>query len=190
MSSLAQALVTYEEFLRLPDPENGHHYELHDGEIVLVPPPKPRHKLLQAQISDLLRSVVSPHDLSVQTEWPYKPAPQYQFWVADIAVISGTLMREMAGWADYLCSAPDLIVEVLSPSNTAAKVNKQRLASMSHGTRAFWVVDADQQLITVSTLSGVRQYRTGERIDVLQLLAFDPQAHSDVDVSAVFRSIA
>jgi Uma2 family endonuclease len=32
-------LVTVEEFLKLPEPREGH-YELHHGEVVLVPPPK------------------------------------------------------------------------------------------------------------------------------------------------------
>ena len=41
MSKIGTALTTWEEFLELPDSdENGElRYELHDGEVVLVPPP-------------------------------------------------------------------------------------------------------------------------------------------------------
>ena len=74
MSSLANAMVTYEEFLRLPDPEEGHRYELHDGEVVLVPPARPVHLALQMRIQELLRFVEDfRHDrgdgISVQA-WP------------------------------------------------------------------------------------------------------------------------
>lgn len=49
MSSLAQSLVTWEEFLRLPErPEGGKRYELQDGEVVVVPPARPLHIKLQS----------------------------------------------------------------------------------------------------------------------------------------------
>jgi Uma2 family endonuclease len=40
MSSLAHSPVTWQDFLRLPErPETGQRYELHDGEVIVVPPP-------------------------------------------------------------------------------------------------------------------------------------------------------
>ena len=56
MSSLATRLVTWEEFVELPErTETGGHYELHDGEVVLAPLSADRHTALQAQIMRLLR---------------------------------------------------------------------------------------------------------------------------------------
>ena len=57
MSSLAQSLVTWEEFLRLPErPETGKRYELQDGEVVVVPPARPLHIKLQKRIERLLEA--------------------------------------------------------------------------------------------------------------------------------------
>jgi Uma2 family endonuclease len=58
--------------------------------------------------------------------------------------------------------APVLIVEVLSPSNTPAKVNRQRIVAMSSGTQEFWVVDAANRTVQVTELSGTRTYAAGD----------------------------
>jgi Uma2 family endonuclease len=55
MSSLAPSFVTWAEFLGLPErPEVGKRYELHDGEVVLVPPARPLHIKLQKRVERLL----------------------------------------------------------------------------------------------------------------------------------------
>ena len=67
----------------------------------------------------------------------------------------------------YPVYAPLLVVEVLSPSNTPAKVARQRLSAFSGGTREFWVVDLDAQTVEVS-IPGVasRVYETAESVPV------------------------
>ena len=163
MSSLAQSLVAWEEFLRLPErPETGQRYELQDGEVVIVPPARPLHIKLQKRIERLLEAVAG--DLGVvTTEFPYRPVPNLQFWFADVAYIP------QADWDAlppdvYPVYAPPLIVEVLSPSNTAAKVNRQRIVALSAGTVEFWVVDAETRTVQVTDLAGSRVYASGEAV--------------------------
>jgi Uma2 family endonuclease len=58
MSSLAHSPVTWRDFLRLPErPETGQRYELHDGEVVIVPPARPLHIKLQKRIEQLLEAL-------------------------------------------------------------------------------------------------------------------------------------
>lgn len=55
MGSLAQPLVTWEDFSQLPErPESGQHYELQDGEVIVVLPARPLHIKLQKQVERLL----------------------------------------------------------------------------------------------------------------------------------------
>ena len=181
MSSLATALVTFDEFVRLPDPEDGKHYELHDGEVVLVPPARPAHVAAQGSIVDLLRGLEQ-FGFVLHQEYPYRPASNYQFWYADVAALPADVRAEMFSWDQYKPYAPPLIVEVLSPSNTAGKIAKQRIACMSNGTREFWVVDVDERTVHVTDGSGaVRLYRAGESVSVLGLLP--------MDVSAIFGPV-
>jgi Uma2 family endonuclease len=184
MSSLAAALVSWEEFVNLPDPEpeEGKRYELHDGEVVLVPPARPVHLALQARILDLLWPLRE-DGLTVHQEYPYKPALNYQFWVADVAVYPKAIVDEMGIWKDYQTYAPPLVIEVLSPSNHEAKVSQQRIVSMSSGTSEFWAVDAEARTVHVTTVSGSRTYGSGEAIP----LAVAPGR--SVAVDAIFAGI-
>jgi Uma2 family endonuclease len=181
MSSLAQSFVTWAEFLRLPErPEAGKRYELHDGEVVLVPPARPLHIKLQKRIERLLESLAGDRGV-VATEFPYRPVPNLQYWFADVAYIP------KADWDalppdEYPIYAPPLVVEVLSPSNTAAKVNRQRELAMSAGTGEFWVVDAERRTVHVTDLSGATIYAVGESIP---LMPFDGRLIPVEDIFAV-----
>lgn len=42
---------------------------------------------------------------------------------------------------EYPVYAPAIIIEVVSPSNTPAKMMRQKIVAMSAGTREFWIVD-------------------------------------------------
>jgi Uma2 family endonuclease len=181
MSSLATALVTFDEFVQLPHPEDGQRYELHDGEVVLVPPARPAHIVAQMRIVELLRGVEQ-SGFFATAEYPYRPTANYQFWYADVALVPFAIREEMATWDQYKTYAPPLIVEVLSPSNTASKIAKQRIACMSNGTREFWVVDVEARSVHVTDDTGaVRLYRTGESVSVLGLL--------QIDVSMIFTAV-
>jgi Uma2 family endonuclease len=88
--------------------------------------------------------------------------PNSQYWFADVAYI------HKADWDalppnEYPIYAPPLIIEVLSPSNTPAKVNRQRIIALSAGAE-FLVVDADTQTVQVTDLNGTRLYATGDSI--------------------------
>lgn len=163
MGSLAQSFVTWAEFLRLPErPEAGKRHELHDGEVVLMPPARPLHIKLQKRIERLLELLADDRGVFA-TEFPYRPVPNLQYWFADVAYIP------KAGWDalppdEYPIYAPPLVVEVLSSSNTAAKVNRQRVIAMSAGAGEFWVVDAGQRTVQVTDLRSAAVYAAGDSI--------------------------
>lgn len=104
----------------------------------------------------------------VTIEFPYRPVPNLQFWFADVAYIPRFDWDALPP-DNYPIYAPPLIVEVLSPSNTAIKINRQRIVTLSAGTEEFWVVDAERRIVQVTDLSGSRQYSSG---DVIPLRLF------------------
>ena len=61
--------------------------------------------------------------------------------------------------------APDLVVEVLPPSNTAADMLDKRNLCLKNGSREFWVVDVDHRQVEVSTPDGhAITYKAGNEI--------------------------
>ena len=105
--------MTFAEFEKLPDPPSGH-LELHHGQVVLGPPPKKTHVKTRQKLLYLLRPL---EDLGfLAAELPFRGAPECEFWVCDIGLISQ--QRWDADENEYFAGAPDLVIEVLSPSNT------------------------------------------------------------------------
>jgi Uma2 family endonuclease len=148
MSAVASALTTWEEFLQLPDEEEGVLYELHDGEVVTVPPAVPIHIFIQSVLTRWLTETAQGRGWAM-AEFPYRPAANLQFWRADVAYLPREDWNVMRG-GEYPVYAPPLIVEVLSPSNRPAKIQRQRIAAFSAGTQEFWVVDPKARTVAVS----------------------------------------
>jgi len=181
MSTLARSLVTWEEFLRLPErPEGSQRYELQDGEVVIVPPARPLHIKLQKRIERLLEALAGERGV-VTIEFPYRPVVNLQYWVAEVAYVPKPDWDALPP-DEYPIYSPALIVEVLSPSNTPAKLNRQRIVAMSAGTEEFWVVDPENRTVLVTDLSGARIYASA---DTIPLTIFGGSAIAVDDIFAL-----
>jgi Uma2 family endonuclease len=179
MASTPTRLMTFAEFEQLPDPKFGH-YELHHGELVEVAPPKHKHHRVQDQLVYLL---IEPARTAgrVTMELGFRPVPDLEYWEADFAFISHTRYDQTPREGTF-SGAPELVTEVLSPSNTAAEIRTKRKLCLENGSVEFWVADADQREIEVWTPDGRSvTYRAGERIP----LFFAPG--SFVSVDAIFE---
>lgn len=162
------SLVTWQEFARLPEPlDGGERYELHDGEVVLAALARPIHIKIQKRIERLIERLAGNAGI-VAVEFPYRPSPNLQYWVADVAYIPKSVWDAMPP-NEYPVYAPALIVEALSPSNTTAKVNRQRIIALSSGTQEFWMIDAEKQTVHITNASGSQLLKMGD-ITPLQVL--------------------
>jgi len=132
-----------------------------------MPPARPIHIKLQKRIEKLLEELAGERGVVV-TEFPYRPVLNLQYWVADIAYVPRNDWDALPP-DEYPVYAPSLIVEVLSPSNTPAKLNRQRIVAMSAGTQEFWVVDSGKQTVQVTDLNGTNIYAIGDSISLTML---------------------
>jgi Uma2 family endonuclease len=108
----------------------------------------------------------------VDIEMPFRPRPNFEYWQADVAFVSRTRWDLTPG-ERHLEGAPDLVVEVLSPSNTAAEILDLRNICLENGSREFWLVDIEHRQVDVSTPDGrTITYKPGQSIP----LFFAPDA--------------
>jgi Uma2 family endonuclease len=148
-------LLTVADYLKLPEPQEGH-LELHHGEAVIVPPPKWRHQILQDRLAALLKALLNTWG-TVLSEMAFRPAPEYEVWRADV----GCVRLERAanvGADEYLQGAPDLVIEVLSPRNTADEIDDKRTICMENGCLSFWVVNDKRKIISVTEGNVTKHY--------------------------------
>jgi Uma2 family endonuclease len=100
-------------------------------------------------------------------ELAFRALPEYELRVADVAYITHERAASIAG-DDNLHGAPDLVIEVLSPSNTAREIKEKADLCLANGCRQFWAVDSRLRQIAVSTPDGLtRIYRSGESIPLV-----------------------
>jgi Uma2 family endonuclease len=144
--------MTVEEFSRLPE-TGPFYYELRHGELVSVTRPKLKHHLLQDRLVGLLREAAGGAGY-VSMEVAFRPLPDYELRVADVAYISRERWENIDP-ESYFQGAPDLVIEVLSPSNTAYEINDKEKLCLENGAREFWVVDPKLRQVKVSTPDGI-----------------------------------
>lgn len=61
--------------------------------------------------------------------------------------------------------APDIAIEVLSPSQTAIDVNRKTLDYLAGGTREVWVLDTENGEVFIQTESAIRLLRGSQVLD-------------------------
>jgi Uma2 family endonuclease len=155
-------LMTVEQYRELPKRE-GVVQELHWGQVVTLTRPRMRHARLQSRLVRLLRPKAE-HLGVVESEVAFRALPEYELRAADVAFVS------RSRWIatdddDNLHGSPELVIEILSPSNTKSDIREKAALFLSTGAEEFWVVDPKQKSVTVMRRqSGTSVYETGDRI--------------------------
>ena len=143
------SLMTAEEYSDLPDP-HGYPTELVKGVLTTMAPPRPRHGEICLQIGHLLRCYLDDHpvgralsnDSGVITERDPDTVRG-----ADIAYYSFERVPKGPLPAGLLDVAPDLVFEVLSPTDRWSEVQVKVAEYLDAGVQAVCVVDDDTRSV-------------------------------------------
>lgn len=131
---------TYEDWLRLPD--DGWQYEVIKGVLYVTPAPKPRHQRVSRDLEFRMWDFARTQQLGEVYDAPvdvYLPGQETPVQPDLIFIIQDRL--HIVDLDDAIRGAPDLIVEVLSPSNWIVD-RKDKLALYAEtGVREYWIVD-------------------------------------------------
>jgi len=151
--AVTSGLLTVADFTRLPRPAGGVRQELHHGELIELPPVKKLHTKLQKRLVSLLEAARNPAEHGVDKEFPFRPAPEYEVWIADVALFSIALWEQTAD-DDYFRGVPAIVIEVLSPSNSASEMLEREAICLRCGGREFWMVDPQRESVKVIRADG------------------------------------
>lgn len=151
MSTIApKKLLTAEEFFLVPDPADGSQQELVRGEIITMPPPGGLHGATCTKSALTLGTFVYSgpggtlvcNDTGFITERDPDSVrgPDISYWTKD------RLPEIPVG---YIEIAPDMLVEVLSPSNTRKQVLAKLREYFARGVRLVWVLAPEDRTLTI-----------------------------------------
>ncbi len=179
MADTTTHLMTVEEFRQLPE-TGPFYYELRHGELVQVTRPKLKHTKIQRRLRQLLEPIAGDAGI-VETEVAFRAVAEYDLRVADVAFVARERW-EKSNPEDNLLEAPELVIEVLSPSNTATEVFDKEKLCLEHGCLEFWVVDPVRRQVKISTPEGLtKTYPEGQRIPLTLF------GGGELESAAIFR---
>ena len=139
--------VTYEEWLRMPEVTDFIE-EVVDGEIRISPPAKWEHALIVTNVRYVLSAQLARRECHVMDSsfgLVIRKAPLTSR-VPDLAVFRKSTIVEQDG---YIHSAPQLVVEVLSPGNTRRERERKLEDYASLGVPEMWVVSPEARTVEV-----------------------------------------
>lgn len=152
--------MTAEELLKKE--EDGFRYELVEGDLRRMTPAGNIHGYIAANFLGPLQQHVRAGKLgrvyAAETGFRLTSDPD-TVRAPDVAFISRGRLDEAGEVSGYWPGAPDLAVEVVSPSDTHTEVTEKSLAWLGAGCRMVLAVDPSQRTVTV--------YRSREDIGIL-----------------------
>ena len=162
--------ITVAEFWAMPE-DPGHRYELVDGELVDMDG-APRHGRVTLRIGRLLDDHVTNAglnmDVGVSTGFQMDP---YTLRVPDVHVTGWERMaaydEDAGGWPRF---APDVAIEVVSPSNTPAELTRKTAEYFANGAQAVWIADPTPRTVSIRRPDQTEQVFTHD-----DMLCGDPE---------------
>ncbi len=161
-----KTLLTVEEFLRLPEPADAH-YELVEGELITVSPGMLPHNRVRDRVLVVLMTFVEPRKLGLVVAEQAFQLSERTIRVPDVAFVRAG--RQLAT-DKPIERAPDLAVEVVSPTNTAREIDQRVSDYFAAGCQRVWLVYPEHREVYVHGLAGVRRCRGDELLEEPGLL--------------------
>jgi Uma2 family endonuclease len=141
--------VSYADLERAP--EDGRRYELYDGEVYVVPAPLPRHQRVQTRLIEWL-------DAYAESAGGFAVPSPIDIVFSDYDVLQPDVVYFQPSRVHFIDldrairHAPDLCVEILSPSTEATDRGRKLQMFARYGVPEYWIVDPVNEWIEVHRL--------------------------------------
>ena len=146
MPAATSTKLTYEDYLLLPD--DGRRHEIIDGEHYVNPAPNTKHQRILLRLAIALHNHVDPRKLGEIFIAPYDVVmSRFDVLQPDILFITAEHAELIT--TKNLQGTPDLVIEILSPSNRQHDEILKRKRYDRFGVAEYWIVDPDNDAITV-----------------------------------------
>ena len=159
---------TYEDYLHFPEDKR---YEIIDGEVHMVPSPGPYHQDISWRLELTISTFVEKNGLGKIYHAPLDVVfSETDVVQPDIMFISKERLNIIT--EKNVQGAPDLIVEIISPtSEYRDRVIKRKLYS-KYEVKEYWLVDLEKKEIEVMVLgeSGLETVKIYKKTDILESL--------------------
>jgi len=158
-------IISDEELLQLP--KDGSRYEVVNGELRVMSPAGWRHEAMISALKIRLGAQVEKNQLgTVLGSNAMYVLPSGNKRSPDLSFVATGWLTGEAGKAVFPELAPDLAVEIVSPSNTGRAVLEKVGEYLEAGVRLVWVIDpAKRRATAYRQLTSVRELDENGSLD-------------------------
>ncbi|HXF60229.1 MAG TPA: Uma2 family endonuclease [Caldilineaceae bacterium] len=179
---------SYQDYVAAVEEYPALRVELLNGEIIMTPARSPYHQLVSVNLLILLGHYAKQHGLGVVMAAPLDVvlAREAQIIQPDLIYISKERAPKLLGKA-AITGAPDLALEILSPSTTRTDRKIKLPLYARYGVPEYWLVDPDDPSVEIFLLDG-ESYRVGGIFlsgDTISVGAFAP---AQITVDSIFSA--
>lgn len=135
------------------EPEDGPRYEIYDGEVFVVPAPRPLHQVVVQKLFEVLRDHAARHGGLVLFSPIDVVFSEFDALQPDLLYFTEA-RRRLVDLRQAIRSDPDLVIEVLSPSTAATDRGRKMQTYARFGVGEYWLVDPEGRTIEVLRFSG------------------------------------
>ena len=165
----------YESYAAIPN--DGKRHEIIDGEHFVNPAPNLYHQTLSRRIQFQLYEKLELHELGVVFNAPVDvQLSDHDIVQPDLAVIMKARKNIMT--PIKIKGAPDLVVEILLPSNPNHDLKRKRQLYEQYAVAEYWIVDPDEQQILQLVLADGK-YEESTHVKSIRMTT-DPFAEVDL----------
>ena len=157
-------ILTYEDYRKTPDDQR---YELLDWALVVLPTPNIAHQRVLGDLSFALHDFVREKRVGAAFLRVAVVLADTNVVEPDITFVSASGMDIVE--TDNIRGVPDLVVEIISPSNPERDVVRKRDIYARNGVGEYWIVDPEARSIRVMALEGstysiIGKYEAGDQL--------------------------
>ncbi len=142
--------LTYRDYARLTPPDSGN-YELHNGQIIHMPSPTPKHQRIALWLTRKMADFAETNNLGEVFIAPLDTLfDRFNTFQPDVLFIS----KERLGiiGKKKVEAAPDLVVEVLSGGNSRKEMLHKRHTYEVFGVKEYWLINPEKETVTLYIL--------------------------------------
>ncbi|HXR96339.1 MAG TPA: Uma2 family endonuclease [Terriglobales bacterium] len=146
MAATKTRKLTYADFVFIPD--DGLRHESIDGEHYVSPSPVPRHQRIVGRLYLLIGTYLQAHHIGELFVAPLDvKLSEHDIVEPDLLYVASA--RAGIVGDDNVQGAPDLVIEILSPSTRGRDLRLKRDRYEQQGVGEYWLVDPASDRITV-----------------------------------------
>ena len=157
----SQRRLTYADFRRFPN--DGQRHELINGEHVVTPSPILRHQELSVRLVRALGNFLEANPIAWLFHAPFDCVFSFFDVVEPDLLVVTTEQREILTKRSVR-GAPALVVEIVSEDSSARDKRSKRALYERVGVREYWIVDPDNDCISVYRLEKPGRFRFPETL--------------------------